>query len=159
MRKKWGTLRAFFIILLILCVTSIGYGQQSSTGSPVLQYTETIDLRELSKNINNLTTNIGKLTENQKELTESVKTLTKSMNDFNVRISVIEERTAGLKTIQNIILVAIIGAIITPIILHILSNKNKKNEQTLEHIQEQDTLHDKDENKTEFDLHYEGGTS
>ncbi len=159
MRTAWGIHWNVFVIFFIFCVTPATFSQQSNPESSVFKYTETIDLRELSDNIKNLTTNVGQLTESQKQLTESVKNLTTSMNGFNVRISVIEERTVWFRTIQNIILVAIVGGIIMPIILHILSSRNKNNQLEPELIPDQVVNDDKGADKQSYDLQFGKGTT
>ncbi|RKU20467.1 hypothetical protein C6501_00085 [Candidatus Poribacteria bacterium] len=42
-------------------------------------------------------------------------------------MAVIEERTTWIRGLLYILLAAVVGAIVTPIILHILSNRGKQN--------------------------------
>lgn len=123
MRKEWRTLWRLITILFVLCVTFAASAQQNSTESRELQYTVTVDMQELVNIVKELTRNVSTLTDNQKELSENVKDLTKSMNNINTRMAVIEERTTWIRGLLYILLTAIVGAIITPIVLHILSNE------------------------------------
>ena len=61
MRKECRALCGLFVVLIVFCVTSPVVGQQSNTGSTVLQYTKTIDAEKLMKNIEDLTISVDKL--------------------------------------------------------------------------------------------------
>ena len=158
MRKVLITLWIHVSIPILLCVTSTALAEQESTEVRDLQYVETVDLRELVKTVGELATNVSELTKNQKELTKSVNDLSTRMTGFDTRMTgfdtrmtgvetsitgfdtrmtkvetrmaVIEERTAWIRGLLYLILAAIIGSIVTPITLHILSIRAKKNSDT-----------------------------
>ena len=134
MGKVLSTFWIFVSILLMFCVTPTAFTQQKPTEVKDLQYVETVDLRELVDTVKDLTRNVKILSDNVKELTDNVKELTKSVNNINTsmngvetRMAVIEERTTWIRGLLYILLAAIVGTIVTPIILHILSNRGKQN--------------------------------
>lgn len=126
MRKVWGTPWILITIFLMFCVTPTAFAQQKPIESNDLQYIETVDLRELANAVKDLTKNVKVLSDNVRELTDNVKKLTKSVDNINTRMAVIEERTTWIRGLLYILLAAIVGAIVTPIILHILSNRGKQ---------------------------------
>ena len=134
MCKVWVPLWMFIAIYLILCVNSTAFAQQKPTESNDLQYIETVDLRELVNTVRELTKNVSELTQNQKELTKSVNNINTRMTGVETKMTGVETRMTGIETrmtgirgLLYILLAAIVGAIVTPIILHILSNRGKQN--------------------------------
>ena len=125
--KVWVPLWILIAILIMLCVTSTAFAQQKPTELNDLQYIETVDLRELVDTVKDLTRNIKVLSDNQKELTKSVNHLNTRIAGVETRMAVIEERTVWIRGILYILLAAIVGTIVTPITLYILSNRGKQN--------------------------------
>lgn len=140
-------------ILLMSCVTSIAFARQEPTEVKELQYVETVDLRVLVKTVKELATNVSELTKNQKELTKSVYNISTKLTGIETgmtgvetgmtgvetrltkvetRLAVIEERTAWIRGLLYIVLAAIVGSIVTPITLHILSIRSKQNSDVAE---------------------------
>ena len=154
MRKVWGTLWMLIAILLMLCVTSTAFAQQKPTEAKDLQYIETVDLRELVNTVKDLTRNVSELTENQKELTKSVNNINTRMVVIETRMAVIEERTTWIKGLLYILLAAIVGAIATPIILHILSNRGKKNA-SISNVNTLDEVKKENQDETPYDINPE----
>ena len=126
MRKECRTLCGLFVVLIVFCVTSPVVGQQSNTGSTVLQYTKTIDAEKLMKNIEDLTTSVDKLTDSQKELTDNVKKMgekyTKDIRELNDKVIAIDERTKNIRDIG----IGILVALIVGILLYVLFGRNQK---------------------------------
>lgn len=127
MCKVWNTFWIPIAILLMLCVTSVVFAQQKPTQPKDLQYIETVDLRELVDTVKDLTRNVKVLSDNQKELTKSVNNINTRMAVIETRMAVVEERTTWIRGLLYILLAAIVGAIATPIVLYILSNRGKQN--------------------------------
>ncbi len=167
MCKVLSTFWIFIAILLMFCVTPTAFAQQDSTGAKELQYIETVDLRELVNTVKDLTRNVSELTKNQKELTKSVNNINTRMNgvetkmaSIETRMAVIEERTTWIRGLLYILLAAIVGAIVTPIILHILSNRGKQNTcvatvNTLDEIENENQVEPPDNVTTEDELQTE----
>ncbi|MDE0315651.1 MAG: hypothetical protein OXM61_12165 [Candidatus Poribacteria bacterium] len=169
MRKVWNTFWIPIATLLMLCVTSTAFAQQKPTQTKDLQYIETVDLRELVDTVKDLTRNVKVLSDNQKELTDNVKELTKSVDNNNTRMAVIEtrmavieERTTWIRGLLYILLAAIVGAIATPIILYILSNRGKQNTSVskingLDEVKKENQVETSYDMGDENDLQTEGG--
>ncbi len=147
-------------IPLMFGITSIAFAQQEPIEGKELQYVETVDLRVLVKTVKELATNVSELTKNQKELTKSVYNISTKMTGIEkgmtgvetrltnvekgmtgvetrltkveTRVAVIEERTAWIRGLLYIVLAAIVGSIVTPITLHILSIRSKQNSDVAE---------------------------
>ena len=134
MCKVWVPLWMFIAIYSIPYVNSTAFAQQKPTESNDLQYIETVDLRELVNTVRELTKNVSELTKSVNNINTrmtGVETrmtgVETRMTGVETRMTVIEERTTWIRGLLYILLAAIVGAIVTPIILHILSNRGKQN--------------------------------
>ena len=112
MRKECRALCRLFVVLIVFCVTLPAVSQQSNKDSAVIQYTETVDMSELVKKVDNLSGSI-----------DTLKPLIKDVGDLKVQIARIDERTSNILTI---VIGGIVGLFVTIVGGVILQNRSVK---------------------------------
>ena len=143
MRKECRALCGLFVVLIVFCVTLPAVSQQFNKDSAVIQYTETVDMSELVKKVDNLSGSI-----------DTLKPLIEDVGDLKEQIARIDERTSNILTIVIGGIIGLFVSIVAGVILQMLFVKKQTPQyipQSASHLEELEQKEQEEQRKYEYE--------
>ena len=125
-------------ILCILFLVAAASGQEQSD-SHIITVTKKIDVAKLNENVENLTKTVEGLTKTVEKLNETVGTLNTTVGGLEKTVAKIDERTDNMRTLQFVILAAILGGPLVTVLVYKRFNKDNEGTDTVDRLTEQIT--------------------
>ncbi len=125
-------------ILCVLFFVAAASGQEQSD-SHIITVTKKIDVAKLNENVENLTKTVEGLTKTVEKLNETVGTLNTTVGGLEKTVARIDERTDNMRTLQFVILAAILGGPLVTILVSRRFSKDNEGANTVDRLTEQIT--------------------